>query len=45
MMPNESGQGLILGVTNRWQFEKDSGGIPASVKVKIEEAVDVRLLP
>ncbi len=40
-----SGQSLTLAVANVWQYNKDSGAIPADVNLKIEDAVDVRFLP
>jgi len=47
--PEGRGEGvdLVLSVRNSWEFQKDSGAIPASIweKVKVEDAVDVRFLP
>jgi NitT/TauT family transport system substrate-binding protein len=42
-----TGSDLTAAVVNHWQFNKDSGAVPASTweKVKIEDAVDVRFLP
>jgi hypothetical protein len=47
--PDGRGNGgdLLLGVSNVWQYTKETGAVPASIweKVKIEDAVDVRFLP
>lgn len=45
--PSGQGEGgdLFAGVANHWQFNKDSGAVPANINVKIEDAVDVRFLP
>ncbi|MBI4258197.1 MAG: ABC transporter substrate-binding protein, partial [Thaumarchaeota archaeon] len=40
-----SGQDLRSAVSNRWQFHKETGAIPPSANVNIEDAVDIRFLP
>ena len=40
-----SGSDLVQAVVNNWQWNKESGAIPANVNVKIEDAIDVRFLP
>jgi ABC-type nitrate/sulfonate/bicarbonate transport system substrate-binding protein len=40
-----SGSDLTVAITNVWQYSKESGTIPPSIDVKIEDAVDVRFLP
>ncbi len=40
-----SGQDLFAAVAGSWQFTTESGAVPATVEVKIEDAVDSRFLP
>jgi len=40
-----SGSDLIVAITNALQWGKDSGSIPASTILKIEDLVDIRFLP
>jgi ABC-type nitrate/sulfonate/bicarbonate transport system substrate-binding protein len=40
-----SGQDLQAALGNVWQWNKESGAIPADVNVNIEDAVEVRFLP
>lgn len=40
-----SGQDLGIALTNVWQWNKDVGGIPASVVLKVEDAIDIRFVP
>ena len=40
-----SGNDLVAAVEGNWKFTRDSGSVPASVSMKIEDAVDTRFLP
>lgn len=40
-----SGNDLVTAVKNTWQVVKEAGTIPATFKLRIEDAIDTRFLP
>lgn len=40
-----SGKELLPAVSNVWQYNKETGALPANVNIDIQHAVDVRFLP